>query len=79
MRWLCIGVLGMVIFQGLLGGLRVVVLRLNLAIVHACLAQAFFCVAALVAIVTSNWWTTAASQRDAGAATGRARTRTIQN
>src|SRR5438046_6490724 len=42
-RWLATGVLGAVILQGVLGELRVVLLKLNLAIVHACFAQAFFC------------------------------------
>ena len=48
--------LGAVIFQGVLGGLRVVLVKLDLAIVHACVAQAFFCLATLVAVVTSRWW-----------------------
>jgi cytochrome c oxidase assembly protein subunit 15 len=59
-RWvrnLCYGVLGAVIFQGVLGGLRVVLVKLDLAIVHACFAQAFFCLTALAAVVTSRWWT----------------------
>ena len=55
-QWLCLAVLGAVIFQGVLGGLRVVLVKLDLAIVHACVAQAFFCLAALVAVVTSRWW-----------------------
>ena len=55
-RWLATGVLGAVLFQGLLGGLRVVLVNLDLAIVHACVAQAFFCLAALTAVVTSKWW-----------------------
>jgi cytochrome c oxidase assembly protein subunit 15 len=55
-RWLCYGVLAAVIFQGVLGGLRVVLVKLDLAIVHACFAQAFFCLAACAAIVTSRWW-----------------------
>jgi cytochrome c oxidase assembly protein subunit 15 len=55
-RWLATGVLGMVILQGVLGGLRVVLVQLDLAIVHACVAQAFFCLATLVCIVTSRWW-----------------------
>jgi len=55
-RWLAASVLGMVIFQGVLGGLRVVLVKLDLAIVHACVAQAFFCLATLVCIVTSRWW-----------------------
>src|SRR3954471_1319583 len=55
-RWVATGVLGAVIFQGVLGGLRVVWVNLDLAIVHACVAQAFFCLAVFVAIVTSKWW-----------------------
>jgi cytochrome c oxidase assembly protein subunit 15 len=55
-RWLAVAVLGAVIFQGVLGGLRVVLVQLDLAIVHACVAQAFFCLAACMAVVTSLWW-----------------------
>jgi cytochrome c oxidase assembly protein subunit 15 len=55
-RWLATSVLGAVIFQGVLGGLRVVMVELDLAIVHACFAQAFFCLAVFTAIVTSRWW-----------------------
>jgi cytochrome c oxidase assembly protein subunit 15 len=58
-RWLAYSVLGAVIFQGVLGGLRVVLVKLDLAIVHACVAQAFFCLATFAAIVTSRWWKTA--------------------
>jgi cytochrome c oxidase assembly protein subunit 15 len=56
-RYLALAVLGGVIFQGVLGGLRVVWVKLDLAIVHACVAQAFFCLAAYAAIVTSPSWT----------------------
>jgi cytochrome c oxidase assembly protein subunit 15 len=55
-RWLATSVLGAVILQGLLGGLRVVLVQLDLAVVHACFAQAFFCLAALTAVVTSKGW-----------------------
>ncbi len=58
-RWLGTAVLGAVIFQGVLGGLRVVLVKLDLAIVHACFAQAFFCLTVLMAVVTSRWWFTA--------------------
>ncbi|HEY8750813.1 MAG TPA: COX15/CtaA family protein [Tepidisphaeraceae bacterium] len=57
-RWLAASVLGVVILQGVLGGLRVVLVKLDLAIVHACLAQAFFCLASFAAIETSRWWQT---------------------
>lgn len=55
-RWLALSVLGAVLFQGILGGLRVVLVKLDLAIVHACIAQAFFCLAAFAALSTSRWW-----------------------
>ena len=42
-----------VIAQGVLGGLRVVLLKETLAIVHGCLAQAFFGLAVAVALLTS--------------------------
>jgi cytochrome c oxidase assembly protein subunit 15 len=70
-RWLATAVLGAVIFQGVLGGLRVVLLKLDLAIVHACVAQAFFCLAILTCVVTSRWWTMAATQRIADDPRGR--------
>jgi cytochrome c oxidase assembly protein subunit 15 len=68
-RWLATSVLGAVIFQGVLGGLRVVLVQLDLAVVHACFAQAFFCLAALTAVVTSKWWF--AAEADPANANGR--------
>src|SRR6185369_7313715 len=56
LRWLATSVLLAVIFQGVLGGLRVVLVKLDLAIIHACFAQAFFCLTALMVAVTSKWW-----------------------
>ncbi|MGH7334809.1 MAG: COX15/CtaA family protein [Candidatus Rokuibacteriota bacterium] len=41
--------------QGLLGGLRVVLLKDTLAIVHGCLAQAFFALIVTLAFLTSPW------------------------
>jgi heme a synthase len=55
-KWLSIAVLCAVIFQGILGGLRVVLVKLDLAIVHGCFAQAFFCLTALMAVMSSRWW-----------------------
>jgi heme a synthase len=60
LQYLTLAVLAMVIFQGVLGGLRVVLVNLDLAIVHACVAQAFFCLAAFMALASSRWWTHAA-------------------
>lgn len=42
-----------VVTQGILGGLRVVLLKETLAIVHGCLAQAFFALAVVAVLLTS--------------------------
>jgi cytochrome c oxidase assembly protein subunit 15 len=56
MRWLGVGALGLVIVQGILGGLRVILLQHTLAIIHACFAQAFFAFAVCLAVFTSPQW-----------------------
>jgi cytochrome c oxidase assembly protein subunit 15 len=54
LAWLCLGV---VITQGLLGGLTVLLLLPKpISIAHACLAQTFFCLLLLLAYVTSREW-----------------------
>jgi cytochrome c oxidase assembly protein subunit 15 len=45
-----------VVLQGILGGLRVVLVQDNLAIVHGMLAQAFFGLVAGMALFTSGTW-----------------------
>ena len=47
---------GAVGLQGLLGGLRVVLVADWIGIFHACLAQAFFALAAFIALTQSRWW-----------------------
>ncbi len=56
LRWLGIVALGMVIIQGVLGGLRVVLLQYTLAIIHACFAQAFFALTVSLVVFTSREW-----------------------
>lgn len=56
LRWLGIAALAMVITQGIIGGLRVVLLEHTLAIAHAVLAHAFFALTASLAVFTSNEW-----------------------
>ncbi len=48
--------LGGVILQGVLGGLRVTMLKDEIGIFHACLAQAFFGMLVLIALATSPFW-----------------------
>jgi cytochrome c oxidase assembly protein subunit 15 len=59
-----LGIVGVfaVIVQGILGGLRVVLLDHPLAIFHACVAQAFFALLVSLAVVTSQFWEHAAEQ-----------------
>jgi heme a synthase len=45
-----------VILQGILGGLRVTMLKDQIGIFHACLAQAFLGLIGLIAITTTNFW-----------------------
>ena len=52
LRWLGLLATGAVIVQGVLGGLRVVLLKDTLAIVHGCLAQAFFGLVVAIAVLT---------------------------
>ncbi len=54
--WLGAGAIGLVIVQGVLGGLRVVWLKLLLAIIHACVAQLFFALMVSLAVFTSKSW-----------------------
>src|SRR5213593_3575453 len=48
--------LGAVVLQGVLGGLRVTMLKDESGIFHACLAQAFLGLVVVIALVTSKFW-----------------------
>jgi heme a synthase len=56
MRILGFVALGLVILQGVLGGLRVVFVSLNLAMVHAAFAQVFFATAMAMTLFVSRGW-----------------------
>lgn len=57
LKWLGVAALIAVSVQGVLGGLRVTQINRNFAIVHACLAQAFFALLCGIAWFTSReWW-----------------------
>jgi heme a synthase len=45
-----------VILQGILGGLRVTMLKDEIGIFHACVAQAFLALLVFIAVVTTNFW-----------------------
>lgn len=54
LRWLGVVAFVAVVIQGLLGGLRVTLFKDELGIVHATLAQAFFVLVSLIALVSSG-------------------------
>ncbi len=56
-RWTSVGVFLAVCAQGAIGGLRVVLSIRDLAIVHGCAAQVFFCFIAAFCVMTSRFWT----------------------
>jgi len=56
-RWMAFAVFLGVLVQGIIGGLRVVLSQRDLAIVHGCAAQLFFCLIATFCVMTSRFWT----------------------
>jgi cytochrome c oxidase assembly protein subunit 15 len=54
--WASVGALALVIFQGVLGGMRVLRDARMLALVHGCVGPAFFAYTVALATVTSRWW-----------------------
>ena len=46
----------LVVLQGILGGLRVTMLKDEIGIFHACLAQAFLGLLVVIALVTTKFW-----------------------
>jgi heme a synthase len=56
LRWLAGAALGGVILQGVLGGLRVVLVEETLAIIHGIVAQAFFGLMGSLVLFTSREW-----------------------
>jgi cytochrome c oxidase assembly protein subunit 15 len=51
-----------VILQGVLGGLRVTMLKDEIGIFHACLAQAFLGLLVVIALATTKFWQTISSE-----------------
>ena len=67
LRWLGVIAFFAVIFQGVLGGLRVVLYKDEIGIFHATLAQLFFALIVAIALFTSRWWNESAAALSATA------------
>jgi heme a synthase len=61
MRWLSIAALGLVVFQGVLGGMRVVLNERTLAMLHGCVGPLFFGLTVALAVFSSKRWRMGAS------------------
>jgi cytochrome c oxidase assembly protein subunit 15 len=55
-RWLALAALGLVLAQGGFGALRVVMNERTVAVIHGCVAQAFFAVMACIVLFTARCW-----------------------
>ncbi len=56
LRWLGVAACFLVVFQGALGGLRVVALKDAVGIFHAALAQLYLVLLCAIALFTTRWW-----------------------
>src|ERR1700730_7422098 len=62
-RYLGLAAIGVVVAQGVLGGLTVLLyLHYGMPVAHACLAQIFFGIIISLAVFTSRWWTSGGPQ-----------------
>jgi cytochrome c oxidase assembly protein subunit 15 len=73
LRHLGFAALGLVILQGVLGGLRVTLLKDEIGIFHACLAQMFFGLLVVITLATSRLWQRLSLVRPPGSARSLAR------
>ena len=56
MHWVGVAAFLLVVAQGILGGLRVVLVDAQLGILHAIIGQLFFVLTSAIALFTSRWW-----------------------
>lgn len=63
-RWSSAALLGLVIFQGLLGGARVLLDDRSIARIHGCVGPFFFAAVVGFGVVTSRWWWARATEVD---------------
>jgi cytochrome c oxidase assembly protein subunit 15 len=67
-RWLGVAALALVIFQGMLGGMRVRLDERTLAMLHGCTGPLFFALTIAMAVVTSSRWRTGDLARSSASA-----------
>lgn len=65
MRFTALAALAAVIFQGVLGGQRVLLDSRTVAMIHGCFGPAFFAFTVAIAVITSRWWHETTPLKDA--------------
>lgn len=73
MRKLGLAAVALVVFQGILGGLRVLWVSIDLAMIHACVAQLFFATLVAMTLFVTDTWRTREGVLPQTDATGRLR------
>ena len=63
MKWLGLAAFLLVIVQGILGGLRVVLIKADLGVIHGVVGQTFFVLMCAIALFTSGFWQKIAEQK----------------
>lgn len=63
MKWLGVTAFLGVVIQGILGGLRVVLIKSDLGVVHGVVGQAFFVLICAIALFTSGFWQKISEQK----------------
>ncbi|HEY1718871.1 MAG TPA: COX15/CtaA family protein [Verrucomicrobiae bacterium] len=63
MKWLGLAAFLLVVLQGILGGLRVVLIDADLGVVHGIVGQTFFVLMCAIALFTSRFWIELASRQ----------------
>ena len=69
-RWMAIGGLALVIFQGLLGGARVLLDARLIAKIHGCVGPLFFAYSVALCVVMSRWWASRATENRSHSTSG---------
>ena len=63
MKWLGVAAFLLVVVQGILGGLRVVLVKADLGVVHGVVGQTFFILMCAIALFTSDFWEKISGQK----------------
>jgi cytochrome c oxidase assembly protein subunit 15 len=64
MKWLGVAAFLLVIVQGILGGLRVILIKADLGVIHGIVGQTFFVLVCAIALFTGTFWQKISEQKN---------------